>query len=248
MLKKSLGLPETATDAEVAAALEKRATDDAALKAQVADLSKRATLDDESRAFHAELEKSDKAKAQAFLDKDEAGRKAEVALAKSGDETATLQGGVVISKRAVGETAFAVMKAQDAMLLKMAGDITKAQEAAALATFEKRAATDFSHIAGTVSDRASVLKHLSTAPDDVQKAAEAILKAADAAAKLAFGKVGAGGGKAPESVDAEAGLKKMADEFAKADPKLSAAQAYDKALSTPEGAELYEKSLDTTAN
>lgn len=243
MLKKSLGLPETATDAEVAAAIEKRNADAAALTAQVADLTKKATLSDETRAHYEGLEKSDKEKAKAFLDKDEAGRKAEVALAKAGDETFTTSDGAVISKRAVGESVFSVMKSQETRLQTQAADLAKAAEATAMATFTKRASDDFSHLAGTVEERAAILKHLSTAPADVQKAADALLKAAEGHAKFAFSKAGHGGGADPVRKSATDELQKMADDLRKNDPKLTPAQAYDKALESPEGSALYEKSL-----
>lgn len=243
MLKKSLGLPESATDAEVTAALEKREQERTELQATVADLAKKATLTDETRAHFEALEKSDKDKAKAFLDKDEAGRKAEVAVAKSGDETFSTADGAVISKRAVGDAAFSIMKSQEIRLQAQAADLAKAAEATALAGFAKRAGDEFSHLAGSVQDRAAILKHLSTAPADVQKAADALLKAAEGAAKFAFEKAGHGGGLSPERLDANAELKKRADALVKADPELTAAQAYDKVLATAEGAALYEKSL-----
>jgi hypothetical protein len=243
VLKKSLGLPDTATDAEVAAALEKRNTEHAELQATVADLAKKATLSDETRSHYEELAKADKTKAQAFLDKDEAGRKAEVALAKVGDETFTTAEGATISKRAVGDQVFTVMKAQEARLQSQAADLAKAQEATAMASFTKRATDDFRHLAGSVEERAAILKHLSTAPAEVQKAADALLKAAEGAAKFAFEKAGAGGGKGPEANDAEGEIQKIADDILKAQPTLTAQQAYSKALETPAGAAAYEKTL-----
>jgi hypothetical protein len=243
VLKKSLGLPDTATDAEVAAALEKRNTEHTELQATVADLAKKATLSDETRAHFEELSKGDKAKAQAFLDKDEAGRKAEVALAKVGDETFSTADGAVISKRAVGDAAFAVMKSQEARLQTQAADLAKAQEATAMATFTKRATSDYSHLAGSVEERAAILKHLSTASPEVQKAADALLKAAEGAAKFAFEKAGSGGGATPEARDGEGEIQKIADDIQKAQPTLSAAEAYSKALETPAGAAAYEKTL-----
>jgi hypothetical protein len=243
-IKKSLGLAESATEAEVTAAIEKRDADAAALTAQVADLAKRATLSDETRGHLEALEKAGKKEdAKAFLDKDEAGRKAEVALAKVGDETFTTSDGGVISKRAVGDAAFAVMKSQETRLQAQADQIAKAAEATALAGFTKAATTDFAHLAGSVEERASVLKFLDGAPADVKKAADAILKAAEGASKFAFEKAGHGGGRTPEREDAETTLQKMADELRKADPNLTPAQAYDKALASPEGAAAYEKSL-----
>lgn len=244
MLKKSLGLPETATDAEVAAALEKRAADHAALEAQVADLTKRATLSDETRAHLSALEKAgDKEKVKAFLDKDEKDRQKEVDLAKAGDETFTTSDGAVISKRAVGDGAFAVMKSQEARLQAQDAEIKKAAEATALAGFTKRATDDYAHLAGSVEERAAVLKHLATASPEVQKAADAILKAAEGHAKFAFSKAGHGGGSDPVRKSANDELQKMADDLRKADPNLTPAAAYDKALASPEGAALYEKSL-----
>lgn len=243
MLKKSLGLPETATDAEVAAALEKRAADQASLEAQVADLTKRAGLDDASRAYHADLEKSDKAKADAFLNLDEKGRKDAVALAKSGDEVITIEG-QSISKRAVGDAMFAVMKAQSTRLDNQAALLAKAADVSATLSFEKRAADDFSHLAGSVEERGAVLKFLSTAPDGVKAAADAIFKAAEASTKLAFEKRGHNGSiNSPIAKGGEAEIQAIADTIRKADPTLSPAMAYTKALETPEGAAAYAATI-----
>lgn len=240
-IKKALGLPETATDAEVEAALAKRQSDHDALSAQVAELAKKATLSDETRARYDELAKADPEKAKAFLDKDEAGRKAEVALAKAGDETFTSVDGTVISKRAVGP-AFDILKAQDQRLKEQGEEIAKARAASELETFTKRASDEFGHLAGTVEERAQILKHLSTAPEAIRKAADALLRAAEGHAKASFAKAGHSGG-SPERQDANAELKKRADDLVKADPSLTFAKAYDQVLATPEGSALYEKSL-----
>src|SRR5690606_13516837 len=69
-IKKALGLPDTATDDEVAAAIAKRDEKATELEAKVDDLAKRATLTDDTRAHLDALEKAGKKdEAKAFLDK-----------------------------------------------------------------------------------------------------------------------------------------------------------------------------------
>lgn len=240
-IKKALGLAETATDADVAAAIAKRDEDIAKANAERDEAIAKASMTDATRAHYSELAKGDKEKAKAFLAMSEEDRQKEVKKAAEGDETVQIEGRT-ISKRAVGDDVFEIMKAQAERITKNEEDIRKAREATADATFAKQASTDFAHLAGTTEERASVLKFIATAPEDVRKAADAIFKAAEASAKLAFSKVGGRGGN-PEAADAEGEIQKRAKEYQKADPKLSDAEAYDKVLQTPEGAALYAKSL-----
>lgn len=189
-IAKSLGLPETATEAEVTAALTKNAADLAATQASVATLTKVAALSAPARAHYDALVKADKKKdAEDLLDMgadeaDEAVKK----LAK-GDETVVIEGRS-ISKRAVGDDMFAILKAQAERITKSEADIKKANEATANAVFTKRAEQEFAHVAGTVEERVAVLKALDSADPAAKAAGEAVLKAAESVAKLAFEKLG----------------------------------------------------------
>jgi hypothetical protein len=236
---KALGLAEAATEADIIAALTKRDEELAVIKS-VAGMS------DMEKAMYDGLMKADPAKAKAFLDMPAAERQMACKKAADAEETLTV-GTATIAKSMVGEQAFAVMKAQQAQIEEQRAAFAKAQEAMADQTFAKRAGDEFPHLAGSVAERASVLKHLSTAPEAVQKAADAILKAAEATAKLAFKSSGHSDGKVIKTEGgAEAELTKLANELVKSSAgKLSFAKAYDEvAMANPS---LYEAATNPPA-
>lgn len=242
--KKALGLPETATDAEVETAITKNAqtaASVAALEATVTVLKAKAEMTDKEKAFLAG--KDDPAVCK-FMELSAEARAAEIAKASAADESVEIEGRT-ISKRAVGDDVFAVMKAQAKRISDNEADIAKARDDAATATFAKRASDEFPHLAGSVDDRAAVLKHLSGAPEAVRTAGEAILKAAEASAKFAFSRIGGGGGPDGEANDPAAKLEKMAKDYAKAN-SVSFAKAMDTVAQTPEGAALYAESVTPT--
>lgn len=255
-IKKALGLPETATDAELAAAITKAATSIAALETATAELAiakALASMTDVQKAYHADLAKSDAGKAKAFLDMKAEDKDAEVKKAASGDETVTLEGRT-ISKRAVGEDTFAILKGQAARIEANEAEIRKANEAAATATFEKAASEHYKHLAGTVAERGAVLKYLSLAPDDVKKSAETILKAAQAASEFAFTKRGTSVHKSGESLEGQGGepttagekLTKMASDLvAKSTTPITFAKAYDQVIQA--NPDLYEEATSADA-
>lgn len=241
-IKKALGLADTATDAEVAAAITKANTAAAEVAKSVEILKAKAAMSDKEKAFMDGKTDDEVCK---FMAKSETERAAEIAKAAAGDETVEIEGRT-ISKRAVGDDMFAVMKAQAKRISDNEAEIAKARETAATATFEKRASDDFKHLAGTIAERGAVLKFLDTAPAEVKKAAEAILKAAEAATAFAFSKRGTSmtkaGADGEEPVSAEAKLEKMAkDRVEKSAGKLTFAKAYDEVIQ--ENAALYEEML-----
>lgn len=236
-LKKALGLPDTASDADVAAAITKNIADTAAATtgaaaavAKAERMLKIAELPADQRAYFDVLDKAaDKKPAEDFLAMDAKGKKADCMKAAEGDETFTSTDGQTISKRAVGDGVFAMLKSQDARLQKQEQDIAKAREAAEDERISKRVATEFNHLAGTPAERALVLKQLAKADEPTRNAAEALLKAADAAAKFAFDRAGAGGGLKKGEDSPEGRIEKRALQIRKDEPKLSAEQAYAKA-------------------
>lgn len=246
-IKKALGLADTATDADVSAAIVKNAADLAKAQADAALALKKSGMSDATRAHYDALAKSDANAAKDFLDKDEEARKADVAKAAAGDETFTSVDGATISKRAVGDSVYAILKSQDARIKTQGDEIAKAAEAAADSAIRKRATVEFPHLAGSEDDRFAVLKYLSKAPEDVRKASDAILKAADAAAKFAFSKAGRGAapGEGPTGDSAEAKLNSLAKRHkeANAASNMTIEKAMDEVLQTPEGAALYEQTL-----
>lgn len=96
-------------------------------------------------------------------------------LEKAADETITVAGNSV-SKREVGATQFAVFKGL--------------QNEAETARLEKRADDEFGSLPGTTAERAAVLKHMASAPEDVRKAFDAIATTAEKAMSGAFESLG----------------------------------------------------------
>ncbi len=258
-IKKALGLADTATDAEVEAAIvAKVAGGDTAIakalepvQAALAVAKAKAAMTDKEKAFAAG-QKMDDAAVCKFMEQTPEARATEIAKADSGDEVLEVAG-ATIRKSVVGDGMFAIVKAQAAQIEANAAAIAKANDTAANATFAKRAVDEFPHLVGTVEERSAVLKHLSGAPPAVQKAAEAILKAAEATAKLAFSKLGTiemdDDGEATVTKNdgdatvtkSEAKLTKLANDLVAKDATLSFAKAYDQAATA--NPQLYEAAL-----
>lgn len=154
-------------------------------------------------------------------------KKKKEAELKKNDETVEVSGHI-ISKSVVGADTFAVFKAQAEAIAKAEERITKAEEAAELAILEKRAADEFSHLPGTSSDHAKILKSLKAMPDDVAKSIEAIMKIAEDTNAKAFKPVGVSKAKS-EALSAEERLEKAAEEIRKSEPNLTKEQALVKA-------------------
>lgn len=246
-IKKALGLADTATEEEVTAAViklgsaEVKATEAKLAKAEaksayLAVLAKARPKDKAMPGMEPDADdEPDSAKAKKFAEfmaKSESERDALIAKATEADETLTV-GGASIRKSVVGEASFSIMKAQQAQIEANAADLKKAREETANAGFTKSATDDYGHLAGSVGERVLVLKHLSSADEPTRKAADAILKAAEATAKLAFTKLGHGQGntETPEGGGAEAKLEKMAKERqASSGGKLTFEKAYDEVM------------------
>lgn len=246
VIKKALGLAESATDAEVEAAISKLATGmteaNAALAKAKTDTDRairKASMSSEEVTHCKAMD--DDAK-DAFMQKPKAERDAAVKKALEGDESLTLHG-QTIRKSDVGDGIFAIMKGQAQEIADQKAGFEKAQNDLREATFAKRAKDEFPHLAGSVADRVRVLKALDGADDATKAAAEAIFKAAEATAKLAFDKVGGGGKAGPEGGDsAEAKLNTLAKARQDASGgKLSFAKAYDEVIN--EQPALYEEAL-----
>lgn len=223
-MKKSLGLPATATDADVNKALEvqKAAAD---FGTNVAKMSPEhlaymaksdQTKDDAGKhAFAAKsvaerdevikkfpMAMSDKEKAD-MKDKEDADKKAKKAaddLAKGADETLTVDG-ETIRKSVVGEAQFAMFKSMNAKL-------EKAADEQAVAVIAKRAAVDMPKISKSADELGTLIhgiaKHDQKLADDV----EAILKAASAQiakgalfAEVGKSSTGTGGGTASAQIE-----------------------------------------------
>jgi hypothetical protein len=137
-----------------------------------------AEIDDLKKALadtKAELEKAcaDNAAMKAEMDK-----KKKMEEMKKNDETVEV-GGTTVSKSAVGDEQFSILKS-------LAAEVKKARDEADMAKFEKRAAEEFSHLPGTTADIAKALKAIGAMDAEVAKSVEAIMKAAEASNAKAF--------------------------------------------------------------
>jgi polyhydroxyalkanoate synthesis regulator phasin len=138
----------------------------------------------------AEKARADKAEGELATEKTAHGETRK-ALTEATDEVITV-GGAELRKSAAGEANFSVAKA-----LADERDMAK---------IEKRAETEFGHVAGTVAEKALVLKAAQTMTEDARKALDAILTSAETMAKGAFGRIGGGAGPS-------ATVAKAAEEF-----------------------------------
>lgn len=229
-IAKALGLPETATEAEIVAKLNENAQASAASAAALATATAKAGMTDAERAYVAEKKFDDPA-IVAFMAKDAAVRKSEVEAFNKSDESVIVDGRTV-RKSAVGEEAFSVMKSMQARQDVLDARVLKAEEAAETARLTKAADEDYPHVAGSTDDRVLALRHIAKADEKTRAAFDAILKAAEATAKMAFIKVGGSGNGGSDSVTVEKAktdfLGKV-NEIARANPSLSRSQAMSKA-------------------
>lgn len=199
-----------------------------------------AKFNDAEKAFMTGMSDDD---TSAFKALDASERKAKMDLAKSADETIVVAG-EVISKNVVGSGMFAVIKSQQAELGLQNVKIAKAEEAAELITFEKRAVTEFSHVPGEANEIAAVLKALKGSPEAVRNTVDAIFKAAETMAVKAFSKVGSTTTKSgvilPEGTSAEEQLDTLAKAYSK-DHKVDYSTGYAAVIEL--NTHLYEEAL-----
>ena len=130
--------------------------------------------------------------------------------------------GRCIAKADIGDDLFGVIKAQSER-------ITKAENDRQMAELRKRADDEYSHVAGSTDERASILKAIGGLSDPDRKAFEKVLQANEKLAKSAFAGVGFSGRGNPDDIK-----KNGADFLAKvneikARDKLDAAGAMTKA-------------------
>lgn len=187
--------------------LEKKVTD---LTTQLADALAVSKLNDAEKTFAEAMD--DKAK-KAFtaLSADE--RKAQMDLTKRDDETLVVDGNTV-SKNAVGDSVFAVLKSQQAQIDAQKTAVEKAQRDAETAVLTKRASDEFGHLPCKAEELAPVLKAVEGMPEAVRTTAEAILKAAEGMAAKAFDTTGHRGSLTPEGATAIEKLDSLAKNHA----------------------------------
>lgn len=122
------------------------------------------------------------------------------ALVEATDETIKV-GGQEFKKSVVGDAAFAMTKAAAAERDQ--------------ARVEKRAEVEFPHVAGTVAEKALVLKAIEGLPDDAKAAAEKILTSAETMAKSGFSRLGSSGEQSPTAKAAQQAFIEKVEEIEK---------------------------------
>lgn len=238
--KTDPGTGETEMTPEEKAAQEKLEAENKALTAKAERLEKIAALNDSAKAHFEKLADDEK---DAFLklsadEQNVAVDKAKKAATDADPVVYTTKDGVELRKSA-GAAVIEMAKSND-LLREQNEELRKKQEQA---EFEKRAEAELPHLPGTVEERASMLKAIDSIEDeDQRKAAHSALKANNEAMSHALKNRGTG--TPPTEGSADDKLDKLAKAEQEKNPKLSYEQAYDKVLKTPQGSELYEKSLN----
>lgn len=191
-------------------------------------------MGDDEKEFASTLAEDERGRFQS-LDGDK--RKAymkEKATKKSADpvdETVVLEGQTV-SKKAVGEATFNVMKAQ-------AARITKMEEDAEVAKAQVTAETVYKNLPGEPIAKAKALRAIAKLDKDARETIETLLKAGNEAMGKAFAVVGQGGGGDPAGPVAK--LEQLAKAHAESN-KVTYETAYAAVLKTAEGRALYNES------
>ena len=197
-----------------------------------------AKLSDVEKAHYGDLDTDDKAE---FLAMTPAKRRKAIKSAEDDDEVAKI-GGQEIRKSAVGDTAFEIMKAQQAQLDNQAADIKKANDATELSDLRKRADDEYLHVPGSTEERADMLKAMSGMDEPLRKSFEAVFTQSEKLAKSAFSTLGHNNG-GVEKGSAETQLDTLSKAYAEKHG-VSFAVAQSKVLETEDGRKLYTKSQE----
>lgn len=210
------------------------------LQAQVARSDSIAALNDAEKA-HFETLKGDEA--EEFLAKSADDRKVILSdLAKAATEedpiVFTTKDGVELRK-SHGAGFIAMAKSNDALREQ----VEKLTDAKSDAIYEKRAEDELAHIPGDIATRAAMLKAVDGIEDEaMRETALNALKAQSEALSKAF--IVAGNGGTPPAGSPEDKLQDLAKVHKEANPGVTIEQAYTAVLKTPEGGELYAKSVN----
>lgn len=227
-LAKALGLPETATEGDVAKAVSENIAKGATLASQVAALSIVAKMSDKHKAHMDNLpnqDAKDKFAAMSADDRDAACAKSSPDIEKAlrdGEAFRTPEG-VMVAKAKVGDELFGVLKASNNARVAMAADLAKAKEKDEVADFAKRAEG-----VGMEPEFGATMRKAYTGDAAAQALLEKRFKAltAQVDAGELFKSFGNG---STEAAGAEAEFMAKVEEVKKADPKLSDQQAYARA-------------------
>lgn len=162
-------------------------------------------------------------------------------VAKSNDETFKM-GDLVVKKSEVGDAAFIVMKAQQVEIDLAKSETAEAKDKLADIALAKEAGELFPNLPGTNEEKGQILKSIRQMPEAQQESQIKMMKAGDAAVAAQMIEKGHGNRQDGDETPTET-LNKMATEKAATDG-ITFAKAYTAVMDTPEGAALYEKTLN----
>jgi hypothetical protein len=188
---------------------------------ELAEATAKAGMSDEEKAHLATLSGGDK---MAFMTASSDERKKMMSKSAEGDETITVEGQTV-SKRAVGEAQFEIIKRQAAKIVANEAAIAKERTAREDAEYTKRADTDLSHLPGETVMKVKVLRHLDKADADVKETLTKMLEAGDKAITAAYGKLGVKGGDVTKTNGDPKAFEKRIDEVQTANKGMSRTEA-----------------------
>jgi len=206
-------------------------------KTALADAQKLAKASDAVKAHMSKMSDEEKGKFMALSPEEQEKR---VAALKKADDSVELNG-TVITKSAVGNEVFAVLKAQNEQMRKAEERIEKAETEAKLERLAKRADDELAALPGDRLAKARILKASDALTAEDKTVFDQMLKAANSSLAKAFTSVGKNGTKEVAEGSAEDQLQKKAEEIAKRD-SVSVAKAYETAIT--ENPDLYE-SIET---
>jgi hypothetical protein len=250
-IAKALNLPETATEADIVAALGKQATDIATLKA-AAEMSGKhkafmenddAKMPTGGKSAFAAMSPADRdahMKSNPIKEKEKDDVDKMIAKGEAFKDADT---GTVLTKADFGsEAGFVFAKSQAAKSAKLTADLQKSEDARSEAAFAKSA--EAYSMVGAPADVGKLLHGINKADPKLAEGVVAILKTAQEriAKGGLFTEIGNGGG-ANAGGSALDQLNKLADTLKKTDTtgKLTQAQAFAKAYEDPANRELVQR-------
>jgi hypothetical protein len=214
---------------------------------QVAELTKQ----NQTLASELEVFKGMSGREKAYYDTLDAGMKKKFAGQTAAERKATMDGANFQKSEPTEEE---LLKALPESVRKMVEE-SKAQAAEALAKAQaaedarerseliSKAEKEYGNVPGKPEEKAAILKHLKTAPDEVRASIEAIFKQFGALVSRGFIEKGHGHDVDPASADEQ--LKKMAEDVS-VKKSITFAAAYDEVIQTPKGQQLYKEHRQTT--
>lgn len=241
-LLKRLGLPETATAADVIKALDeegkkmKADADKKVEKLDAGELTYMAKMAAPAQEAFQAMSKADRAKKMKDEPADEDEAKVAKALA-TGDAFKADDGTILTKRDFPTEAGFNFAKGQAAKLATQAADIAKRDENEAIATFAKRA-TDLGFVAEFGETLRKAYKGDVTAIGKLETEIKALRE--QARVGKVFDELGHGGS-SPNGDSAYSQIMAKAQVLKAADPKLTIEQAFEKAFLDPANVDLKKR-------